>query len=82
MEICNGYFKSQKLYNENSRPQVLLLTFSDGKSVRLHLEDKFEVQSFTFDKPYSTSSVKITIQSVYKGSVYEDTSISEVRFYR
>lgn len=81
MEICSGYFKSQKLYYENSRPQALMLTFSDGKSVKVNLRDAFESQVITFDRPYSSYYVKITILSVYPGTEYEDTSISELRFF-
>ena len=79
--INAGYQKSSSLYYKNSRPASLLVTFSDGSSVRLDLEDYFGQQTFTFDRPVETTSVTFTIESVYAGNKYQDTVISEISLF-
>lgn len=79
--IHAGYQKSAAAYENNSRPSVLLVTFSDGGSVEVPLEDVNRQQTVTFDFAVETSSVTFTIVSVYPGSKYEDTVISEISLF-
>lgn len=79
--INAGYQKSSSLYYKNSRPASLLVSFSDGSSVTLELEDYFGQQSFTFGSPVETTSVTFTIESVYAGNKYQDTVISEISLF-
>ena len=79
--INAGYQKSSDLYYKNSRPATVLVSFSDGSSVRIDLEDHFGQQSFTFDSHVETGSVTFTIESVYAGSKYQDTVISEISLF-
>lgn len=81
MNINAGYQKSKKLYYQNGRPKKISVTFSDGESQIFTLEDVFKQQKIKFDEPIETDSVTIEILSVYKGTKYKDTSISEVSFY-
>ena len=76
--INAGYQKSEKLYKENGRPKDISITYSDGTIKKYTLNDTFGEQTIVFDDPIKTSSLKITILSVYKGSKYDDTSISEI----
>lgn len=55
-----------------------LVSFADGSSVPFELEDSMNAQTFYFDTPVETESVIFTICSVYPGTKYEDTVISEV----
>ncbi|MBO4887035.1 MAG: hypothetical protein J5589_01810 [Firmicutes bacterium] len=83
MEIYAGYHKSEKLFAENSRPKELLIVFDgpDGvNSVLVPFEDVMKSQVLTFDPVHYATSVTIYIQSVYKGTEFEDTLISEVIF--
>ena len=79
--INAGYQKSISLYYKNSRPASLLVTFSDGSSVTIGLEDYFGQQTFTFSSPVETAGVTFTIESVYAGNTYQDTVISEISLF-
>jgi hypothetical protein len=56
------------------------LTFSDGSSERILLQDTYEEQVFTLSRYYYTDSVKLTIDEVYTGTKYLDTIIAELDF--
>lgn len=81
IKIWNGYQKNEDLYYKNARPAEVELEFSDGTIEQLKLQDEFDKgQMFRFETRV-TSYVKITIISVYDGSKYEDTVISEVKLF-
>lgn len=79
--INAGYQKNEDIYLKNSRPYSLLVTFSDGSSQEVYLEDTNSAQNVPFDFSTDTSSVTFTLQSVYAGNKYEDTAISEISLY-
>ncbi len=81
LKICGGYQKDEKRYSENSRPTDIRLEFSDGSTQSVTLQDLMQEQTVSFSAPVNTSYVTIVIESVYEGSKYEDTAISEVTFY-
>lgn len=81
MWVAAGYQKNDKVYTINSRPEKITVSFSDGTSEEFVLEDIHDFQDIRFSKPIETSSIKITIDAVYKGSQCEDTVFSEVEFY-
>ena len=80
-QIYAGYQKSDALYEKNSRPADLTVTFSNGDEAAVTLADESGSQRIAFDAPAETNSVTLTIDSVYSGSKYEDTVISEIVFY-
>lgn len=67
-------------YINNSRPENITVTFSDGTSISCTLRDVMEDQLLCLSAPVTTSSVRITIDSAYHGYLYEDTVISDVFF--
>lgn len=79
--INAGYQKNDDVYGKNSRPATLLVTFSDGTGIDITLKDVNEQQQIFFPSTVETSSITLTIQSVYPGSKYEDTVISEIQFF-
>ena len=79
--IHAGYQKSASLYEKNARPASLTVTFSNGESQTVTLEDVNGPQDIPFPAPVETGSVTLVIASVYSGSKYEDTAISEIAFY-
>lgn len=79
--VAAGYQKNDRVYTINSRPEKITISFSDGTSESFTLTDIHDFQEIHFSKPIETSSIKITIDSVYKGSQCEDTVFSEVEFY-
>lgn len=81
IKICAGYHKSEELYYKNARPKKIMLEFSDGGIEVIKLQDVFEEQIIEFEDKHEADSVRLSIESVYKGSKYSDTLISELNFY-
>lgn len=81
MRINAGYQKSESLYYKNSRPKKIRLDFSDGSTVRVSLRDVYATQKVTFDECIIADEVTVIIESVYKGSKYSDTVISELIWF-
>lgn len=79
--INAGYQKSSSTFKNNSRPNRMLVTFSDGSSEDVFLEDVNSQQRVTFSSAVETSSVTFTIVSVYPGDKYQDTAISEISLF-
>lgn len=74
----NQYNKNR--YLDNSRPENVTVTFSDGSSLSFTLKDLMEGQAMVLPEPVVTESVRITIDSVFHGAKYTDTVISDVSF--
>lgn len=69
-------------YETNGRPREIEFTFSDGSSCIVEFKDKNIDQYVVFDRPVWTDSIKLGIVSVYDGTQYEDTCITEITAYR
>lgn len=83
--ICSGNhatdrYHPDRYYVGNARPKMIKLTFEDGSSEEFSILDVKEELSFQLAKPVTTKTVRLTIQSVYEGSSWEDTVISEIVF--
>ncbi len=78
IEIYAGYQKNNDVYNKNSRPKELYVEFSDGSGESYILNDINGVQTVQFTNPVVTDSITLRIDSVYLGSKYEDTVITEI----
>ncbi len=81
-EIYNGHQESRDLYDKNSRVHQLKVSLSDGTEQTFELNDSYGSQICYFDQAALADSVKFTIVSVYGGYKYQDTCISEIRFFR
>lgn len=79
--INSGYQKSNDLFLKNSRPEKIKMEFSDGTNQSFRLDDAQGQQTLTFTTPVTTTFVTIRVESVYPGSVYKDTSISEINLF-
>ena len=81
VSIVNGYPKSDTIFWENNRPSSVTIQLSDGYSQTLTLEDGHyrEWQNFDFVDYHQTTYIKLTINSVYPGSRWNDTCICEIR---
>jgi hypothetical protein len=77
-DILNGYSKDEKTWANNSRVRGATLTLSDGKSFDIELPDMRDLNRFEFNRPVSTASIAIRVDSVYRGAKYADTAISEL----
>jgi hypothetical protein len=81
IEINNGYNKDRDIYLKNSRVKEIKVEFSRGvKPVVVLLKDTGNPQPIplSHDHPLKTSRIKFTIESVYPGTKFEDTAISEL----
>lgn len=91
--IVNGYVKSQKAWQDNSRVKKLKMYVDNKPFAILNLADSRQEQTFKFDplgygdrenweqlqtKPWWT--IKFEILEVYKGDKYDDTAITEIYF--
>lgn len=81
ISIGAGYQKNMDLYDKNSRPAEICISFSDGTYEVHTLKDINDYQDVVFDKVKYTDYISLTIEAVYPGSKYEDTVISEVYIY-
>lgn len=84
IEIVPGFDKMHEKLNDlwelNNQLKEIQVTFSDGSSQLFSLEKGNRLQSLQL-KPVNTSSVTLTIKSVYNGTKWDDTVISGVKFY-
>lgn len=65
-------------FTKYARPQVLKAVFDDGTSATLRLRDAPTLQRFPVD--VTTRTVRLVVESVYLGTDYPGTCISEVEF--
>lgn len=79
--INAGYQKNQDIYSKNSRPAQIQVTDDEGQKYLYDLQDLNGVQTIEFTAPLKTNSITIEIISVYYGTKYEDTAISEISFF-
>ena len=82
IHITNGYnAESSDMYYKNSRAKELKIEFNDGTVIFETLKDTPNSQVIQLNEVVKTGSVTITILSVYPGTHYEDTCISDIIFY-
>ena len=76
--IANGNLSSESSYYANNRIKEFEIIFSDGTSLSATISDSYTTQPFaiSFD-PKETTSITLRIVSVYSGSSYSDTCVSE-----
>ena len=82
VSILPGYAKSTSAYYRNNRPKDILIEFSDGRSCTYTLPDGMSYATLALNDTVTTSYIRITILSVYKGDTWDDTAITEVIAYR
>ena len=82
ISIFGGYGAEPRRYESNNRPRAVRVTFSDGSSETLRLEDKMKLQHFELPRPVVTDSVKLEIMAVYRSERHDSTPISEIVFNR
>ena len=80
-QIYGGYQKNEDIYYKNCRPKEIRVTLSDGSSYDYFLEDSMTVQTVTFPYEIKSSSLTITVLSVYPGNKYEDLAISDIKMF-
>ncbi len=79
LQLRNGYAKSADIFAKNSRVQDLEIHLSSGKTIHWTLKDTGEPQIVTLDGAGEAGWLQLRILSVYPGSKYADTAISELQ---
>lgn len=77
--VLPGYAKGD-LFRQYNRVKSATLHFSDGTTQKIELEDKQAMQFFEID-PIRTAFVKLVIDAVYPGDLFDDTCISEMEIH-
>jgi hypothetical protein len=80
IEIANGYQKDSQRFRGNPRVRTIQIDYSDGSQQLVNLYDITGYQYITATGP-ATTYMMLTIVSVYPGDEWEDTSLSEIRFF-
>jgi len=83
--LYNGYLKNNTTFLNNGRLKNISIEFSDGTIITKEIPKQTYNESrngykITLENPINTTSVKITILEVYKGSYYTDTALSGISF--
>lgn len=80
MSFQLGNWNSQEYYDKNNRPKELEITVGDVTQSVTFPDGKVEYW-IELSKECPASEIDLVIQSVYKGSEWEDTCIAEIGVY-
>ncbi len=84
LEILNGYAADAASFAANNRAAAVTITFDDGRSFTLLLDDLPDMQRFdqwSAGQGTVTSSLRLTIDAVYPGTRFDDTCLAELRVW-
>jgi hypothetical protein len=79
MSLVNGIGGSLTYWMKGNRATAATLTFSDGSTESVVIKNSMMPQSVAFPA-HTTSSVKVTFDTIAKGKEYNDLCISELNF--
>lgn len=79
LQVWNGYWYSYDFWERHNRAKEIEVTLSDDSKHTFTLKDEMKPEIVTFDKPVTTSSVKVKIKQIHRGNTFNDTGISEVQ---
>ncbi len=81
LKVWGGMWYSPDYWRRSNRPSELELKFSDGSTQVLALADEMVPAELVLASPKATTSVRLRIKSVYPGTTWLDTAISEVQVF-
>jgi hypothetical protein len=81
IKIWNGYQRSVTHCQDNSRAKKIEVTGDNGYKAELTVADKLGSQVLDLPKPFEGKNLTIRTLDVFKGRVYKDMVISELRFF-
>ena len=79
IRIWNGNWYTHDFWVRHNRVKDLEITFSDGAKETITLKDEKVPELVLLAKPVTTTSVRLRIKSIYRGSTFNDTVLSEVQ---
>ena len=82
LNIYNGYHKSYQRYRQNGRPRDITL-YVNGTPMEYTFSDEMVPEAIVIDglDGRSFAEFRLTVDSVYRGSEWRDTCISEIEIY-
>ena len=82
VQIVNGHPRREDVYFRNCRCKDVTIQLSDGFEMQVRLDDLYNGwQTIDFGEYHQTSYIRLTIDSVYEGSEWDDTLIAEMAAY-
>lgn len=82
VKLWAGDWSTWDYWSRANRPKEIELKFSDGSTQVVTLKNEKVAQTFTVDGGgKSTTSVRLKVKSIYDGSTWLDTGISEVQLF-
>jgi hypothetical protein len=83
MKIRNGYQKTPRLFEANSRAKELtVVLLPSKKTVDVTLKDASDWQEIVIDQPAGAlEAVEMKVKSVYPGKKYDDLCVSDVQLF-
>jgi len=81
LRIWGGDWYDHTSWSRANRPRDIELKFSDGSTHVISMTDAFEAQSFELPEVKRTSTVRFRLKSVYNGTAWPDTGISEIQLF-
>lgn len=81
IQVWGGMWYSSEYWARGNRPKALEVKFSDGTVTELAMSDTQAVQVLDLPKAVSTTNIRFKVKSVYNGSTWQDTAISEIQVF-
>lgn len=78
-KIWNGNWYSPDFWARHNRVKEIEAIFSDGTKQSFTLKDEMVPEVVMFGKSVTTSTLRLKIKSIYGGSTFPETAISEVQ---
>jgi F5/8 type C domain len=83
VQACSGMCTTSDLLSKGNAPSKVTLQFSDGTTQQLALKSALPIPSkVALTAPVTTTSVKLRIDEIRKGSDYDDACLSEITFLK
>ena len=82
LQICNGMCTTPDILKKGNAVSRATLTFSDGSSQSIAVKALMPLPQRVAITPVKTSSVKLTIDEIRKGTEFNDACLSEVTFVK
>ncbi len=79
LQLTNGYAKSESIFAKNNRVRDIEVTSSTGQRLSAELADHGRWQTVPLPGFSNVDWIQIRILSVYRGTKYRDTALSELR---
>ncbi|MEQ1571554.1 MAG: discoidin domain-containing protein [Myxococcota bacterium] len=82
LSLCNGMCSTSDILKKGNAPSRVTLAFSDGSTQSVDLKALMPLPQKVTITPVTTSSVKMKIDAVRKGTEFDDACVSEVSFVK